>query len=118
VILEIKGTRCVIESATTRFHGWDEHTQIFFEGGWIRSAPALLFSRPSANEIEVYEAGEHAGYHYPVSPVNNSWHYQNEAKHFLECLREGTEFDSPGTDALLDVGIFENIYEKFIQAGN
>ena len=118
VILEIKGTRCVIESASTRFHGWDEHTQLFFEGGWIRSAPALLFSRPSSNEIEVYEAGEHAGYHYPASPVNNSWHYQNEAKHFLECLREGAQFDSPGTDALLDVGIFENIYEKFIQTRN
>ena len=115
VILEVKQTRCVIESASTRFHGWDEHTQIFFEGGWIRSAPALLFARPSVNEIEVYEAGEQGGYHYPTAPVSKSWHYQDEVKHFLQCLRDGTEFDSPGKDSLLDVGIFETIYQQFIQ---
>jgi predicted dehydrogenase len=115
IILEVKQTRCVIESASTRFHGWDEHTQVFFEGGWIRSAPALLFSRPSSNAIEVYESGEQGGYRYPAAPVSQSWHYQEEAKHFLQCLRDGKEFDSPGKDALLDVGIFESIYQQFIE---
>jgi predicted dehydrogenase len=116
VVLEIKGIRCLIESASTRFHGWDEHTQLFFEGGWIRSTPSLLFSRPSANEVEVYEA--EAGYCYPVSPVNDTWHYRSEAKHFLACVRSGLEFESNGRDALLDVRIFEQIYEKFIQFAN
>lgn len=115
VVLEVKGTRCVIESASTRFHGWDENIQLFFEGGWIRSAPGLLFSRPSVNELEVYEAGEQGGIRYPAYPITDLWHYRNEAKHFLECLRSGTEFDSPGRDALLDVVIFEKIYELFIK---
>lgn len=111
----MKQTRCVIESASTRFHGWDEHTQVFFEGGWISSAPALLFSRPSFNEIAVYEAGEQGSYRYPAAPVTQSWPYQEEAKHFLQCLRDGTEFDSAGKDSLIDVGIFETIYQQFIQ---
>ncbi|HTD17140.1 MAG TPA: Gfo/Idh/MocA family oxidoreductase [Chthoniobacterales bacterium] len=116
VTLQIKGVRCVIESASTRFHGWDENLHLFFEGGWIRSAPGLLFSRPSTNEIEVYEAGNNAGIHYPGAPVNQSWHYRAEAEHFLECLQTGVEFDSPGSDALIDVGIFENIYQKFMHS--
>jgi len=114
VTLQIKGVRCVIESASTKFHGWDENLHLFFEGGWIRSAPGLLFSRPSTNEIEVYENGETGGIRYPGAPVNQSWHYRAEAEHFLQCLQTGTEFDSPGSDALIDVGIFENIYQKFM----
>jgi predicted dehydrogenase len=116
VVLQIKGVRCVIESASTRFHGWDENLHLFFEGGWIRSTPGLLFSRPSTNEIEVYESGEHAGIRYPATPVNQSWHYRAEAEHFLACLQTGAEFDSPGSDALIDVTIFENIYQKFMHS--
>ncbi|HYZ75419.1 MAG TPA: Gfo/Idh/MocA family oxidoreductase [Chthoniobacterales bacterium] len=116
VVLQIKGVRCVIESASTKFHGWDENLQLFFEGGWIRSTPGLLFSRPSTNEIEVYESGDNAGIHYPGAPVNQSWHYRTEAEHFLNCLQTGAEFDSPGSDALIDVGIFENIYKKFMHS--
>jgi len=116
VTLRIKGVRCVIESASTKFHGWDENLHLFFEGGWIRSTPGLLFSRPSTNEIEVYEGGENAGIRYPEAPVNQSWHYRAEAEHFLKCLQTGTEFDSPGSDALIDVGIFENIYQKFMHS--
>jgi predicted dehydrogenase len=114
VTLQIKGVRCVIESASTKFHGWDENLHLFFAGGWIRSTPGLLFSRPSTNQIEVYESGETAGIRYPGAPVNQLWHYRAEAEHFLECLQTGIEFDSPGSDALIDVGIFENIYQKFM----
>ena len=116
VTLQIKGVRCVIESASTKFHGWDENLQVFFEGGWIRSTPGLLFSRPSTNEIEVYESGENGGIRYPATPVNQSWHYRAEAEHFLQCLQTGSEFDSPGSDALIDVRIFENIYQKFMHS--
>jgi predicted dehydrogenase len=114
VILQIKGVRCLIESASTKFHGWDENLQLFFEGGWIRSAPGLLFSHPSTNEIEIYESGENAGVRHPGAPVSQIWHYRAEAEHFLNCLQTGAEFDSPGSDALIDVGIFERIYEKFM----
>jgi predicted dehydrogenase len=116
VTLQIKGVRCVIESASTKFHGWDENLHVFFEGGWIRSTPGLLFSRPSTNDIEVYESGENGGIHYPATPVSQSWHYRAEAEHFLQCLQTGTEFDSPGSDALIDVGIFETIYQKFMHS--
>jgi predicted dehydrogenase len=116
VTLQIKGVRCVIESASTNFHGWDENLHLFFQGGWIRSTPGLLFSRPSTNEIEVYESGENAGIRYPAAAVNQSWHYRAEVEHFLECLQTGTEFDSPGLDALIDVRIFETIYQKFMHS--
>jgi len=37
---EINGTRAILESGYTKFHGWDEHTQIYFDGGLAQNASA------------------------------------------------------------------------------
>jgi predicted dehydrogenase len=37
VVLDINGTRAVVESGYTRFHAWEEHTQIYFEGGYLKT---------------------------------------------------------------------------------
>src|SRR5207248_640689 len=36
-VLEIEGVRAVVESGMTRFHAWEEDTQVYFEGGWLRT---------------------------------------------------------------------------------
>ncbi len=116
VTLQLDGTRCVIESGRTNFHSWDEHTQVYFEGGWIRTWPKGLFVQPQYSEVEIYEGGEPAGYQYPVPQPASVWHYREEAVHFLSCLKTGIPFESSGEDALLDVTIFEEIYKKHISA--
>ncbi|WDR03511.1 hypothetical protein PSQ19_05300 [Devosia algicola] len=48
VLMELGGTRVSLESAQTRFHGWDEHTQVYFEGvGACPLAGAVRQSRPA-----------------------------------------------------------------------
>jgi Oxidoreductase family, NAD-binding Rossmann fold len=34
-VFQLSGIRSTLETATSKFHGWDEQTQIYFEGGWI-----------------------------------------------------------------------------------
>ncbi|HTC13953.1 MAG TPA: Gfo/Idh/MocA family oxidoreductase [Chthoniobacterales bacterium] len=116
VTLQLGGTRCVIESGKTQFHSWEEHTQIYFEGGWVRAWPNPLFAQPSNCQVEIYEGGESAGYQYPVPQPASAWHYREEAAHFLLCLKNGSPFDSSGEDALLDVSIFEEIYRRHLNA--
>ena len=119
VMLDIGGTRAVVESGYTRFHGWEEHTQIYFEGGWLRTeAPALLHKETAAT-VEIYRAADPKGTEPPrltreFAPAG--WSYREEAKHFLACVRSGQPFDSSAQDTLADVRLFEDIYRRFVGA--
>ena len=114
VALQLGDVRCVIESGRTKFHTWEEHTQVYFEGGWIHTWPKGLFVKPQYSHVEIYEAGETASYQYPVPKESSVWHYHVEAAHFLSCLKDGAPFESSGEDALLDVWTFEEIYKTHI----
>ena len=114
-ILDINGTRAVVESGYTKFHGWDEHTQIYFEGGWLKTTAPPLVQKEVPASVEIYRA-EHGGY--PAGIVREfpapSWSYREEAKHFLACVRSGETFRSSAEDTLNDVRIFEEIYRQVI----
>ena len=58
VVLTIAGVRSVIESGSTTFHAWDEHTQVYFQGGWIQVWSPPLFARPAQSRVEIYEGGD------------------------------------------------------------
>jgi predicted dehydrogenase len=114
-ILEINGTRVVIESGYTKFHGWDEHTQIYFEGGWLKTCAPPLMQKEVPATVEIYRA-EAGGQ--PARLVQElprpTWSYREEAKHFLECVRSGEPFHSSAEDTLHDVRIFEEIYLQVV----
>ena len=58
VVLSVAGIRAVIESGTISHYRWDEHTQIYFRHGWVKTwAPPLLLRQVPA-EVEIYRAGE------------------------------------------------------------
>jgi predicted dehydrogenase len=114
VLLKLGGTRVAVESGQTRFHGWEEHTQVYFEGGWVHARSPLLFANPGQPWIEIYEAGEHPTYRYPVPVPIASWHFREEAVHFLESVRSGGPFRSPASDALADVKLLEEIYRNHL----
>jgi predicted dehydrogenase len=114
-VLDIGGVRGVVESGYTRFHGWEEHTTVYFEGGWLRTeAPALMHKETSAT-VEVYRAA-----HDDQPPrltrefATPGWSYREEAKHFLQCVRSGEEFGSSGQDTLTDVRLYEDIYRMYL----
>ncbi|MBI3971949.1 MAG: Gfo/Idh/MocA family oxidoreductase [Chloroflexi bacterium] len=131
VILQVAGARCVLETGQLRYHRWDEHTQAYFERGWVHTwAPPLLL-RNAVAEVEIYrsdlpEAGgapggldEHGVQHTITRALPEprwSWAYKREAEHFVESLRTGAPFCSSGEDTRTDVRLMEEIYRDWLNA--
>lgn len=116
-VLDINGTRAVVESGYTKFHGWDEHTQIYFEGGWLKTSAPPLVQKETTATVEVYRGavdGKSASLNQEFAA--QSWSYREEAKHFLECVRSGENFRSSAEDTLNDVRLFEEIYRQVLAA--
>jgi len=115
-ILNMAGVRCVIESGGLPYHGWEEHTQLYFDKGWIRTeAPPLLLRNVPAT-VEVYRGDRDEKTESRLFPAGGwTWSYKEEMRHFVHCVREGAPFRSPGSDALEDVRTLEAIYRKFVE---
>jgi predicted dehydrogenase len=115
VILRLAGVRCVIESASSNFHAWDENTQIYFEEGWLKAEAPPLFARPATTRLEIYTRVPQPEFRYPLPQASQSWPYREEARHFVEQLLSGMPFRSSGDDTLLDVILNELIYRAHLQ---
>jgi len=112
-IFDINGTRAVVESGYMKYHGWDEHTQIYFEGGWLKTGAPPLVQKEVAASVEIYRGPKDdrpASLEQEFAPA--TWSYREEAKHFLACVRSGEAFHSSAEDTLNDVRIFEDIYRQ------
>ncbi len=114
-VLDLGGVRGVVESGYTRFHAWEEHTTVYFEGGWLRTAAPALMHKETPATVEIYRAaheGEPARETREFAPP--AWSYREEAQHFLTALRSGEPFRSSGEDTLADVRLCEDIYRRFL----
>ena len=115
VVLEVAGVTTVIESGGIAYHGWDEHTQVYFEGGWVKTeAPCLLLRNVPAT-VEVYRGNTPDKTLTQTFPDGGRlWSYKAEMMHFVDCVRTGKPFRSPASDTLHDVQAFEDIYRRFV----
>ncbi|MEW6753650.1 MAG: Gfo/Idh/MocA family oxidoreductase [Candidatus Latescibacterota bacterium] len=114
VVLEVDGVRTVLETGRLRHHRWDEHTQIYFQDGWVHTwAPPLLLRNQPA-EVEIYRGGVTHAYTRPIPGDGWSWSYRREAEHFIHGVRSGEAFRCSGEDALVDVRVFEEIYRMHL----
>lgn len=115
VVLSINGTRAVVESAYTAFHAWEEHTQIYFKKGWLRTQAPGLMQKEIPATVEVYRAASgDAPASLSAEYAAPGWSYREEAKHFLACVRSGERPRSSGQDTYHDVALFEDIYRAFL----
>ena len=115
VVLRINGVRAVIESGLSRFHGWEEHTQVYFRDGWLKTEAAPLLQKEQPTTVELYRAGSDSDPPRKTTEyAEPSWAYREEAIHFVECLRTGEPFRSSGEDTLTDVRVFEEIYRAYL----
>ena len=114
VIFDMAGVRVTLETGRVSHYRWDEHTQIYFEDGWVHTwAPPLLLKNTPA-EVEIYRAGETQEISRPIPQPNWTWAYRRELEHFIENVRNDTPFRSSGEDTLTDVRLFEDIFQMFI----
>ena len=115
VVLEVNGVRATIESAYAGFHSWDEHTQIYFKGGWLRTGAPPLMQKETPGTVEIYRgATSDRPAQITQEFATPAWSYREEAKHFLQCIRSGAPFHSSAADTRHDVSVFEEIYREFI----
>ena len=113
-ILDVGGTRAVLETGRVSHYRWDEHTQIYFRDGWIKTwAPPLLLKQVPA-EVEIYCAGKTQTFTRPVPQPAWSWSYKRQAEAFIHCLQTDTPFRSSGEDTRTDVRLFEEIFRLYL----
>ena len=113
-VLDLDGIRAVLESGLSNFHHWDEHTQVFFEGGWVRVTARPMFQNPSQSEVEIYTGGAEASYVSPLARPLNTWPYREQVRAFIDCLRSARPFLSGARDTLTDVRLCEAIYQRHL----
>ena len=115
VIFDMAGVRVTLETGGISHYRWDEHTQIYFQHGWVHTwAPPLLLKNTPA-EVEVYRAGEAQEFSHPVPKPRWTWSYRREAEHFVSNVRNDEPFRSSGEDTLTDVRLFEDIFRMFLE---
>jgi predicted dehydrogenase len=117
VVLEIAGVRTVVESGWLQYEGWEEHTQIYFEKGWVKTdAPPLLLKNVPAT-VEVYRADKGQKSATEYFPENGrTWCYREELRHFIQCLQTGENFRTPAGDTLEDIRAIEAIFRVAVRA--
>jgi predicted dehydrogenase len=115
VVLSVNGVRCVLESAYTKFHAWEEHTQVYFERGYVRTDAPPLMQKNMAATCETYRAAaDGRPAESGVKHASPQWSYREEARAFLECVRDERPFPSSADDTLNDVRAFETIYKTYL----
>ncbi|MCX7992961.1 MAG: Gfo/Idh/MocA family oxidoreductase [Fimbriimonadales bacterium] len=115
VVLRIGDVCVVMETGAQRSMRWDEHLHLDFRRGWIRvDAPQLMVRNTSA-QVEVCATDNGMEQRRLFPPDYWSWSYQREAQHFIECLRTGAPFRTPGRDAFKDIELIEAIYRHWLQ---
>ena len=92
VIFEMAGIRVTLESGGISHYRWDEHTQIYFQHGWVHTwAPPLLLKNTTA-EVEIYRAGEDQQILRPVPEPRWTWAYHRELEPFIKHVRTDQTF--------------------------
>ncbi|MDQ3815072.1 MAG: hypothetical protein M3347_14160, partial [Armatimonadota bacterium] len=101
------------------FHAWEEHTQLYFKGGWLRTQAPPLMQKNTPATVEIYRGSRNGG---PPQLSQEfaapQWAYREEAKHFLHSVQSGAPFHSSAGDTLTDVRLFEEIYRRFLEKRN
>ncbi len=114
VVFDMGGTRAVVESGSVSHYRWDEHTQIYFQHGWVHTwAPPLLLKEQPA-EVEIYRAGDAQEFTREIPEPRWSWSFRRELEHFVRCIRAGDPFRTSAQDTFTDVRLYEDIYRLFL----
>lgn len=113
-VLDAAGHRVLIETGTMSHYRWDEHTQVYFQHGWVKTSSPPLLLRNACADVEVYRAGQVQEVCHPLPADRWGWSYRREAEHFVNAVLSGEPFRSSGEDTRTDVRLFEELYRMYL----
>ncbi len=108
------GVAIVLEMGTYEVvNEWHEFYEVFFDKGKIKlSLPAPL-ARQHAGEVEIYKnKGKNSLYQKPV--IVQKWSMLEQAKFFIDAVRNKKKPISPASDAVKDLQIAEDYVKKLL----
>lgn len=114
VVLDMAGVRAVLESGRLSYYAWDEHTQVYFREGWVRTVAPPLLQRNSPASVEIYRGGKAHSFTQPLPEARWSWSYKREAEAFVRAVLHDEPIRTSGRDTLTDVRLFEDIYRIYL----
>jgi hypothetical protein len=101
----------VLETGQLRYHRWDEHTQAYFERGWVHTWAPPLLQRNAVAEVELYRSDAEGaegrlegtgrtahGITRAILEPRWSWAYKREAAHFVSALTGAPALALPGSE--------------------
>lgn len=88
---------------------WDEEVVIYFQRGWIKLKVVPPLLRNVASQIVVCINDKKIEYPF----TGWGWSFENQAKHFLDCLIDDKEPISSGYDSCKDLEVLELMYESY-----
>lgn len=107
-VLDFEDFRATFETGDATNRGWDEVTEIYFSDGriTIKTPPALLKNVPAS--VEVYRAGKVQ--EISVPQCDWTWAFRRQAEAFVHDICTGSPSISPGSDAIEDLRLIEQIW--------
>ena len=109
VVLEMKGRGLK--------RSWEEFYMVSFDNGKIDLSVPAPMAQQNGGDLKIYWGGDDS--HEPVwkRPVMPPvWSMLAQARHFIECVRDGKPNRSPASEAVKDLEVAEQ-YIKVLQTG-
>jgi predicted dehydrogenase len=112
-VLNMGDFLCSLETGRSAYHYWDEIIQVYFKQGHLTiKTPAALLRNITAR-VELYRSDEK-----PETKIysgNWSWAFKRQANAFVENILNNEPSISPGSDALEDLKLCEEMWKMQIE---
>ena len=111
VAISESGVPCTLEMATYGLRNqWDEFYKISFEGGKIDLQIPAPLARQRSGDVVIYKG---AGFENDDEPqeirpiIPQRWGFGEQARHFVEYIRDGKPTIAPAAEAVKDLEVSE-----------
>ena len=118
VAISESGVPCTLEMAPCGHRDrWEEHYRIGFDGGLIQLDLPAPMARQRAGDVTIYKntgfgSQEYAQEIRPVLPQH--WSFLEQARHFVDCVKNGQPTISPALDGVKDLEVSEQYIRKLM----